>query len=145
MKWKANLILYDVNGTGECLTYLSLRSKSATMYPDYYGFWGGAIENGETPAQAMLREMKEELKFTPTSYEYLGTFLTPGAIKVVFYTRMERRIADGLPIHEGQGGVWFGRSRLRKETKMISEDKEIIRALYRRLANEDSRRHPMAA
>lgn len=39
-----------------------------------WGFFGGSIEEGETPEQAMLREMQEELAFTPTEYTYIGLY-----------------------------------------------------------------------
>ena len=29
--------------------------------PNYFGFWGGGTENNETPEEALLREIKEEL------------------------------------------------------------------------------------
>lgn len=39
-----------------------------------YGFWGGQIEEGETPKQAIERELLEELGFVPKKLDYVGNF-----------------------------------------------------------------------
>ena len=39
-----------------------------------YGFWGGAIEPGETKEEAMIRELDEELGYSPKKLEYWDTF-----------------------------------------------------------------------
>ncbi len=39
-------------------------------FPDRWGLFGGAIEEGETPEEALLRELGEELGFTPRNYAY---------------------------------------------------------------------------
>ncbi|MEP4379705.1 MAG: NUDIX domain-containing protein [Alphaproteobacteria bacterium] len=35
--------------------------KPGIFFPDHWGFFGGALEPGETPAQALIRELAEEL------------------------------------------------------------------------------------
>lgn len=41
---------------------LQHRDMNARYYPDYWGFFGGSIENEETPQQAVIREAIEELQ-----------------------------------------------------------------------------------
>jgi mutator protein MutT len=53
------LVLY--NDKKEIL--LQHRSKTAKRLPDYWGFFGGGIEVGETPEQALARELLEELEY----------------------------------------------------------------------------------
>lgn len=39
-----------------------------------WGFFGGGIEKGETPEQAMVRETEEELGFKLENFEYIGNY-----------------------------------------------------------------------
>tara|TARA_Y100000590_G_scaffold394496_1_gene473694 strand:+ start:1149 stop:1571 length:423 start_codon:yes stop_codon:yes gene_type:complete len=42
----------------------NLRSRSVS-HSGKWSFWGGKLESGETPIQALKREIKEEIGFTP--------------------------------------------------------------------------------
>lgn len=46
----------------------------ASKCGEEYAFFGGGIEKEETPEQALIREIKEELNITLTNYEFLGAF-----------------------------------------------------------------------
>jgi 8-oxo-dGTP pyrophosphatase MutT (NUDIX family) len=37
-------------------------AKRTIFYPDHWGFFGGAMEAGESPAQTLARELREELE-----------------------------------------------------------------------------------
>jgi len=39
-----------------------------------WGFFGGAIETGESPMQAIVREIREELSFNLTDFEFFRMF-----------------------------------------------------------------------
>jgi mutator protein MutT len=43
---------------------LQLRN-SDKRYKHHWGFWGGMIEKGETPYEALTRELNEEIGFVP--------------------------------------------------------------------------------
>jgi len=55
-----------------------------------YDIPGGAVENGETPSQAALRELEEETGFTAERLEWIGKFsLGPSsqAIADIFFAK----------------------------------------------------------
>ena len=58
MKKIASLILE--NKKGELLFYLR-DNKPNIPFPHHWDLFGGYIEEGETPEQALIREVKEEL------------------------------------------------------------------------------------
>ncbi|HAT13259.1 MAG TPA: NUDIX hydrolase [Microcoleaceae bacterium UBA11344] len=45
--------------------------------PNHWGLFGGTVDQGETPAQAMKREIEEELCWTPPEPKYLLTWEAP--------------------------------------------------------------------
>lgn len=130
MKYKANLIIYTKAKDGDIIFFLSRRSKTAKTFSDYYSFWGGGIEEGEIPAEAMKHELKEKLNFTPEQYEYLNEYATPGATKFIFYTEAEKSFVDNLKIHESQYGKCFTLNEVKSEERIIKEDKRIIEVLH---------------
>jgi 8-oxo-dGTP diphosphatase len=58
MKEIAQVLLFDREG--KLLIYLR-DNKPEIPFPDYWDFFGGHIEEGETPDQALVREVGEEL------------------------------------------------------------------------------------
>src|SRR5437764_10520129 len=41
-------------------------------YPDHWGLFGGAIDPGETPLEALQRELEEELELQVTTPEFFA-------------------------------------------------------------------------
>lgn len=48
--------------------------KPEIYYPGHWGLFGGAVDDGETPDQAVVRELQEELGFTATGIKFLTEF-----------------------------------------------------------------------
>lgn len=52
------LVLYNTQGK----ILLQHRDMHAIYYPGFWGFFGGGIETGESPSEALQREIREELE-----------------------------------------------------------------------------------
>ena len=65
MKEIAAIILE--NDKGEFLLYLR-ENKPDIPFPDHWDLIGGHIEEGETPEEALVREVKEELDIDLKEY-----------------------------------------------------------------------------
>ena len=124
VKRKANLIPYRfIENHFEF--YLSHRSKNAKQYPDNWSFWGGGIEENETPEDAMNREIQEELNWKPDEYKLLGTYhdSMPNE-KHIFFTKVNNDFENQIEIHESQGGKFFTIQNIETEDGIIFEDKK---------------------
>ncbi len=54
---------------------LQLRDDKPTIYhPNHWGLFGGSLDPGETPQQAIVRELTEELCWTPPDPRFLFTW-----------------------------------------------------------------------
>ena len=80
--------------------------KADIPFPNHWDFFGGHLEPGETPEQALLREVKEELGIELRewqffrSYECLEGDVYPNR-KYIYQARIDKTI-DELTLHEGQ-------------------------------------------
>jgi 8-oxo-dGTP diphosphatase len=90
--------LVDRNGA----LLLQLRDDKAPNYPDVWGLPGGAIEDGETPVEAAVRELWEE------------TGLRPGG-GLRLFARQE------LPEHNRIKSYFYGSTTARQEDVVLGE------------------------
>ena len=88
---------------------LQHRSKDAVRLPDYWAFFGGGIEAGETPEQALAREIFEELEYIVSAPQLILTqkfnYKEDENTKYVFVEKYE--LGKKLTQHEGQGMAWW--------------------------------------
>lgn len=56
------------------LNILVQERRSHAKMGEKYGFFGGGIEEGETPEQGLRRELREELDYSPDMLKYWGRF-----------------------------------------------------------------------
>lgn len=80
------------------------------FYPEHWGCFGGAIDAGEQPVPALLRELQEELELTVdaiaarlfTRFEYDLANLGRGKIVRHYYeVRISDEVFEHVVLHEG--------------------------------------------
>lgn len=76
-------------------------------YPNCWGTFGGQVEPGESPEEAIRREIREELHYEFSRPEYFGNFPFDG-YDIYMYRVVDPYIAlDTIRVTEGQRGGFF--------------------------------------
>jgi mutator protein MutT len=119
------LILYKADGR----MLLQHRTKDAPTLPDHWSFFGGEIEEDETPEQTVRREAVEELGYRLTSPRLFAVHHIPIEKRVsIVHVFVERYNGEPLALREGQAMDWFLPSAT-KDLLMIEPVRAIIAAL----------------
>jgi 8-oxo-dGTP diphosphatase len=113
MKQIAAIILE--NDKGEFLLYLR-DNKPTIPFPDHWDLIGGHVEEGETPEQALVREVKEELDINLKEYTFYRKYecLTGDAyenIKYIYTGRINIPIEE-ITLLEGVRPQYFNREEI---------------------------------
>ncbi len=122
------IILYDT----EKNILLQHRDTNIQFAPDHWAFFGGGIDAGETPEQALAREAYEELRYhvrNPTLV-IAQQYQNFGRTGIKYVHAEECLDKTCLELHEGQGWGWFSV----KETqhlKMTDTDRAVLGVLDR--------------
>jgi 8-oxo-dGTP diphosphatase len=100
----AALILYD----DENRLLLQHRTDDAPTFPSPWSFFGGGVEPGETPDQAVKREAMEELAYDPHDARLWTTQEFTDQERIYRqYIFIERYDGSDLVLGEGQAMGWF--------------------------------------
>ena len=70
------------------------------VYPAHWGFFGGHIDPGETPHEAVVRELQEEITYFPPSISEVGCYSDPKVERHVFHAPLTVDL-DQLVLKEG--------------------------------------------
>ena len=113
MKEIAAIILENDNG--EFLLYLR-DNKSDIPFPNHWDLIGGHVEEGETPEQALVREVKEELDIDLKDYSFYKKYecLTGDAyenIKYIYSGKINLPIEE-VTLLEGVRPQYFSREEI---------------------------------
>lgn len=104
------------------------RTPDAPTLPGYWAFFGGSIEDGESPEEAVCREAREELNCELKSPElFMERDFTIDDKMGHMYVFIHPFYGDktGLELREGQGWGWYKAT----ETNclnMIGHDREMV-------------------
>jgi len=105
--FRANVGIMLANARGEVL-WARRVGQDAWQFPQ------GGIQQGESPQQALFRELEEEIGLTAKDVEIIAT--TRGWLRYRLPQRLLRR--DSKPLCIGQKQKWF-------LLKMLSDDSEV--------------------
>lgn len=100
---------------------LQLRDdEPGISYPNQWSFFGGEIELGETPWQALQRELEEELEWRPEHGSFLFHWNNPeDPCRVHFFAVPFTGSREQLVLHEGQSYGWFTLCELKNTDKVV--------------------------
>ncbi len=139
----AVIIFYDENKR-----ILLQDRRNMSKVGEEWGFFGGEIEEGETPEQAVARETKEELGFDLKDFKYFGeyyyeikeslkkkfNFDFDGVFCKVFIAPLRDNLSK-FKLKEGKNMKLFSLKEA-EELKMVSDgDIEMVRRLKKILSD----------
>ena len=104
MKPKGTSIIF-VNDQKQILLFLR-DDKPSIPYPNMWDVPGGHVEDGETPEQCIVREMKEEMNLTLEQFALFSVMEFTDRIEYTFW-KMANLDIEGISLHEGQQLKWF--------------------------------------
>ena len=124
------------NGRGEVL--LQLRdNKTKIPYPNTWGTFGGQIEAGELPEQAILREIMEELAYRPKALEQYAVFPCDSYDIYMFRCVDPDLSIKELQVHEGQRAGFFSSADV-YGSSFAFNCREIVQDYFTRFHHEET-------
>ena len=122
MKRKGTSIIF-VNDKKQVLLLLR-DDKPDIPYPNMWDIPGGHVDDGETPEQCIVREMKEEMDLDLEEFQLLSVMEFVDRIEYTFWKKANLDI-ESISLHEGQQLKWFTESEA-KNTKLAYGFNEIV-------------------
>lgn len=92
---------------GEVAFYLQKRDAHAKRSPNLFGMFGGGLESNETPQEALMREVQEELTYVPQAPRYFSRYETAYLIFHVFIEEVGNDFESHVKVEEGEYGKFL--------------------------------------
>ena len=85
-KWGTCVFLFNPDNPEQLLLFK--RAEGERQEPGSWGFAGGKVDYGETAAEAIVREVKEETGLDLVHYKFIGAFTKDDYLDFVFVSIM---------------------------------------------------------
>ena len=105
--------------------FLQVRDFKARS-PNSLGAFGGGLENEENNEEALIREIKEELEYTPVNYSLLGVFEDDYSVSNYYIEEVKENFEASINVREGKGGEWCKAKEVTGRDDISSNTKNII-------------------
>jgi 8-oxo-dGTP diphosphatase len=102
----AVIIPYQKRSEGN-LFFLQMRDEHAPTNANKFSLFGGGLDDGETAEEAMLRELQEELEYSPKNLKYFLRSETGTRISEVFIEEVGDDFEKDVVVHEGLYGKFL--------------------------------------
>lgn len=127
-KGSVSVILFDENHN----LLLQLRDENAPTAANMWSFFGGGIDEGENPLEAVHREVFEELEYKPENPECIlirkhlkhPNFDT----EFIFVEKISEEKKKDLVLHEGKDLGWFSLAQA-LNLPMVNDKKILLNAV----------------
>lgn len=96
--------------------FLQRRTDDAPTNPNLLAVFGGGAENDENNEETLLREIQEELDYTPQNYSLFCMFEVNNCELYYYIEKVSEDFDKNIIVHEGKGGEWH------KATDAINRD-----------------------
>jgi mutator protein MutT len=87
--------------------YLQKRTEDAPTSPGYFGFFGGLVEEGETPEIALEREIQEELGIHVSGYAHFKSYDFTLYTAHIYILPIDDSFEGSVKVSEGEYGKLF--------------------------------------
>lgn len=112
--------------------FLQMRDSHAPVHPNIFSVFGGHIEEGEDSKTAVLREIQEELTYTPKKLEVFPRRFTSSVNRKLFDLYIEEvgdGFESGVRVMEGEYGAFLSAADITIQENVSAFAKEMVEAL----------------
>ena len=124
---KIAAIIFE-NSAGELLLYLR-DNKPGIPFPLHWDLIGGHVEKGESPEEALIREVKEELDYDLKDYRFFNRYVCLEGdaypnIKYIYHGKLDFPLEE-ITLLEGEKVAWFKPEEL-KDLKFANILRDVV-------------------